>query len=136
MADYVTQSELAAEIPAQLLLEALDDDGDGVLDDSAWAAVLSAASTAVDGFLAARYTVPFTTPPAPVKAAAFAFAGEMVYSRRGTPTDKNPFTKRADYWRTQLAKIGAGNGGLESETDDDDSSAAWGSKTVIATRTT
>lgn len=106
---YVTKAQLIAEVPPQHLADALDDDAEGGEDSNTGDTVMAQASAAVDGFLASLYPVPFADPaPAAATAAAFAFAGEMIYARRGVTAETNPFTKRAEFWRERLQKIGSG----------------------------
>ncbi len=116
---YVTQSEIEAEIPAPHLVDALDDDKDGAADTGLLAQVITLASQEVDALLSPRYTVPFTDPaPAAVKTAALVFTCEMIYRRRETPDNLNPFTARAKSWRDQLMKIADGDGTIDATIDD------------------
>ena len=104
---YTTQTDIETTIPAPHLVDALDDDRDGVADASKLDEVIAVADNAVDAYLAGIYTTPFATPPAAVKEAAFVFACELIYDRRrATP---NPWKERADFWRTRLEKIGNGD---------------------------
>jgi phage gp36-like protein len=105
---YVELSDLEAVIPSGFLTEALDDDNDGVID--AWTAVQAAACRAVDAILGKRFAVPFTDPaPATVREAAFLFAAEACYTRRGVEFDKNPFGKSAAAARSDLRAIARGD---------------------------
>lgn len=108
---YVELTDLQAIIPAQFLTEALDDNNDGVID--AWEAVQAAAERAVNAALGVRFAVPFiatdTDPiPAIVSEAAFLFAAEACYTRRGVEFDQNPFGKAAATMRATLRQIAAG----------------------------
>lgn len=104
---YVELSDLEAEIPPTFLTEALDDDGDGVID--AWTTVQASACRAVDAALGGRFAVPFPEPyPNVVKEAAVIFAAEKCYTRRGHHDKENPFTARADALRRDLRAIGGG----------------------------
>ncbi len=112
---YVTQEQLETEIPAPHLADAVDDDAAGGADESRLDAILQKASDAVDGFIAALYQVPFGEPaPAACREAAFCFAGELIYARRGVSADANPFTKRAEDWRKKLEEIGRGETALDA----------------------
>ncbi len=106
---YVELTDLESEIPAQFLLQALDDDSDGQID--AWVPVQAAACEDVDALLEGRFPVPITLSPLPriLKRAAVAFACERCYRRRGTPDAENPWKGRADSYRKQLATITAGD---------------------------
>lgn len=106
---YLTRQQLETEIPALHLKEALDDDSAGGEDQDLFDAVAQQASDAVDAFLSSLYPTPFADPaPAAVKQAAFVFCGELVYARRGVKGDDNPFTARANEWRTTLKLMGSG----------------------------
>jgi phage gp36-like protein len=113
---YCTQAQIETAIPATHLNDALDDDRDGAADADVLANIISSAEQAVDSFLAGLFAVPFITPPAPVKEAAFVFACERIYDRRQI-LEKNPFKDRADFWRKRLEQIGAGELPLDSATD-------------------
>ena len=107
---YVTQSDLKGKIPAELLLQALDDNNDGVADDGVWDAIAADVDNAINGPLEGRYTVPLAAPyPAAVAEAALVFACEAIYLRRGLAgKDQNPWTTRADALRKRLEAIGSG----------------------------
>lgn len=112
---YVTQAQLETEIPAPHLADAVDDDAEGGADQDKLDAILQKASDAVDGFIAALYQVPFGEPaPSACREAAFCFAGELIYARRGAKSDDNPFTKRAEAWRKKLEAIGKGEMALDA----------------------
>lgn len=114
---YTTQEKIQTLIPAQNLTDALDDDRDGSADDGLLDTIIETAANAVDAYLAGLFTVPFTTPPAPIQEAALIFACEMVYARRLGLDEKNPFTVRANVWRERLQKIGAGQLPLDAATE-------------------
>lgn len=104
---YIELSDLQAVIPATFLTQSLDDDNDGVID--AWTAVQAAAERSVNAALGVRFSVPFAAPvPAIVTEAAFLFAAEACYTRRGVEFDQNPFGKAASAMRATLRKIAAG----------------------------
>lgn len=106
---YIELSDLNGQIPPQFLVQALDDDNDGVVD--AWTQVQTAACEDVDALLEGRFAVPLTLDPLPkiIKRAAVAFACELCYRRRSTPDDQNPWKGRADAFRKTLAMITAGD---------------------------
>ena len=106
---YLALSDLEGQIPPQFLIQALDDDNDGVVD--AWEQVQASAAEDVDALLEGRFTVPLTLSPLPkiIKRAAIAFACELCYRRRGTADAENPWKGRADAFRKILAAITAGD---------------------------
>lgn len=109
-ADYVTLDSLRALLPAQHILEALDDDNDGAEDDGVWDTIAAAAQEGVDGLLSGRFAVPFSAPvPALVLQAAKIFAAEIIYQRRGVEADKNPWTSQAKALRLRLTELGDSN---------------------------
>lgn len=106
---YVEQTDLKADVPEKFLIQALDDDGDGVADPGIWDLIATAACNDVDARLSPSHATPFSTPYPPiVPQAAKIFAMESVYQRRGFSGTNNPWTTQADGWRTRLDKIGAG----------------------------
>ena len=105
---YVTRQQLETEIPAPHLADALDDDAAGGEDADRFEALAQKAGDAVDAFVSSVYSTPFAEPvPPAIKEAAFVFAGELVYARRGVSAELNPFAKRANDWRATLKLIGA-----------------------------
>ncbi|MEI6606034.1 MAG: phage protein Gp36 family protein [Verrucomicrobiota bacterium] len=109
---YFTLDEISAKVPAALLLEALDDNADGQIDQPVWAKVAAASCNEVDGILGQSYSVPFAAAPdtpALVAAAARLFCWETLYLRRGKgDKDTNPFLTLADAMRAKLDAIVAG----------------------------
>lgn len=115
---YVTQAGIEAEIPGPHLVEALDDDGDGLMDTGALDQVIANASAAVDALIAGAYTVPLADPaPAMVQRAALVFACETIYRRRQVPEERNPFAKESGELRVWLMGVGRGEQKLDVGTD-------------------
>lgn len=105
--NYLELTDLRGMIPARHLLEALDDDNDGVEDEGIFDLVRTDAQQAVDGPLSGRFAVPFSGElPALVRLAAKIFACEIIYKRRGVEDEKNPFRSQARDLRDTLAAIG------------------------------
>lgn len=105
---YITQDQIAALIPMPKLVDALDDNGDGVIDLidpdnpqslTVLGQIMANASNEVDGFLQGRYSTPFADPPAVVVQATLMFACEAIYARREVGDDKNPFSPKARIYR-------------------------------------
>lgn len=105
---YVTQQALQDELGGLAkLTEALDDDNTGQLDTNLVGRILQRASDAVDSFLAGRYIVPLSPIPKLAAESALVFACEIIFNRRRQGLDeKNPYTARANDFRTQLKEIG------------------------------
>ena len=115
---YIQKSDLDGKVPASMLLQALDDNNDGVEDDGIWDSVVRGVQDAIDGFLEANFTVPLEEPlPAIVREAAKILTAEAVYMRRGLSGDQNPWIKQADAMRTRLEAIGSGEKQLTPEQD-------------------
>jgi len=121
MADYYfTRSSVTAKVPPKFLLQALDDDGDGIEDDGLWDAIAEDACDAVDSFLGGRFAVPFAEGSVPALAAEAAklFALETLYQRRGYERDTeppNPWSNAASAIRARLKRIAAGDEPLMPE---------------------
>jgi hypothetical protein len=113
MSAYFTRLEATNGIPDEILIPALDDDGDGQEDDGRYAALAGEAFSKVDGLLAGRYATPFVDPvPAKVKQAALAFFRQAVYFRRRV--DPNPYSKPAAAAEEELRAIAGGQGQLDA----------------------
>lgn len=114
---YVIQSDLDGKIPAQLLLQALDDNGDGLADDGVWDKIVVDVESAINSRLEGNYTIPLAEPiPAIISEAAKVLAAEAVYLRRGLAGDQNPWVKQADAMRKRLEEIGSGDKPLKPDT--------------------
>jgi phage gp36-like protein len=108
MSDYFTLSDLEALIPSAFLIQALDDDNDGVID--AFVVVQTQAQGEVDAYLEPRFAVPLSGQiPRLVAKAAVTLAAELCYRRRGTPDDSNPWVTQGKAMRSILTKIGQGD---------------------------
>jgi phage gp36-like protein len=106
---YILQSDLDGKIPAQLLLQALDDNGDGLADDGVWDKIVLDVESAINSRLEGNYAIPLAAPiPAIISEAAKILAAEAVYLRRGLTGDQNPWVKQADAMRKRLEDIGSG----------------------------
>ena len=75
--------------------------------------IVAMAASDVEGFLCARYAVPFTAPyPPAVIAASRAFTLWYLANRR-VEDDKNPYRGNRTMWRERLADIGDGKIALD-----------------------
>lgn len=112
---YTTIDQVKAKLPQTFLVEALDDDRDGMIDEDVWSAVAEEAADQVDARLGQRYATPFDllALPAPAKSASLLFCLETLYLRRGYGTEEsNPFLASARAARKELEAIGAGDKAL------------------------
>lgn len=112
--NYVTRDHILAHIPESVLRDALDDDGDGTEDAGLLDRIIEDAGNECDGLVAARYTVPFDPVPIAIQRAAHAFVLDIIYSRRQTKDENNPFRKEANKWRDMLREVGAGKRQLDA----------------------
>jgi hypothetical protein len=115
---YTSQEQAKAKVPEAFLVEALDDDRDGMIDDDVWTAVAEEAADQVDARLGQRYAVPFPADaiPAPARHASLLFVLETLYLRRGFGTEENnPFLNSARAARKELEAIGSGQKPLTPE---------------------
>lgn len=112
---YTTFSQIKAKLPHDFVVEALDDDKDGEIDQDVLDLVLETAADEVDSRLGQRYAVPFDPAdlPAIVSSASLVLVLETLYVRRGFGNaENNPFFTNAAETRRKLDKIGNGEGQL------------------------
>lgn len=115
---YTSLDQVKAKLPMSFIVEALDDNADGVLDLEVWEAVAGDAADQVDGRLGMRYAVPFDPDALEpiVKSSSLMFVLETLYQRRGFGTEEtNPFLVGARAARKELSDIGAGTVPLTPE---------------------
>ncbi|MDD3885365.1 MAG: DUF1320 family protein [Victivallaceae bacterium] len=112
MEPYITRAQFLGIIPDAYIVEALDDDGDGVEDEGLFDIVAQDVADKIHGLLGGRFTVPFTgTVPPVVTSAAKWFFIAQVYGRRGVP-EQNPYKKEAEASLELLTAIGKGEAPL------------------------
>jgi hypothetical protein len=119
---YVTKTQLLTVISANDYNTWFDDlnTQDQTTIEANFANAASFASTQVDAYLAGIYDVPFATPgPVACQAAALAFLCEMLYSKRYTPNQVNPWSERAARYRAILEDIRENGSGLDHTIDRD-----------------
>jgi phage gp36-like protein len=103
---YFERADLVGPVPAQFILQALDDNGDGVEDDGAFDTLRKNACDDVDALLSPMFDTPFATPfPVLVSQAARTFAAALLYRRRGVLDASNPFAKDATAMSAKLTAI-------------------------------
>ncbi len=114
-------TDLKGEIPLAMIVEALDDNGDGQADADAWADVLAGADERIadcfGGSVPERHA-------AAVPHARKMFCCEIIYRRRGFTGERNPFERQAGAAEKRLRALSAGvdapqgDGGGEAVTED------------------
>lgn len=112
---YTTQAKIEALIPPAFLVDALDDDRDGVADAGVLDAVIAAGDTRIDGYLGQRYETPLSPVPALVADASLTFALAALYRRRSVADEANPWAEREKTMEAKLGRIGAGDEPLTFE---------------------
>jgi phage gp36-like protein len=112
---YITITDLQASIDSVNLNAMTADYGD--INSSNASTLLTnicqLASDKADSLVSSIYSVPFNPCPPKIRMAAIAFATEMLYQRRLTPTDHNPAKDEGDYWRQILKMINLGQLSLD-----------------------
>jgi len=101
----MTLQDLEGEMTLQDLTDALDDNKDGVADDSAWEKVQASAAERVANAFGGE------TPAAYTQAAAYAlkvFVLEILYRRRGFTDKSNPFSSQANAAEKRLINLSSG----------------------------
>lgn len=109
---YTTLDQVTTKLPYQFVVEALDDESSGTMNEETWQLVAEDAADQVDSRLGKRYAVPFD--PAAlepvVRTAALMFCLETLYLRRGFGTaENNPYMTSAVAARAELDRIGNGD---------------------------
>lgn len=108
---YFTRSEIVAKLPADHLLEALDDDGDGVEDPGLFDQLVASAECQAHALLVNRYDTPLPPEMDEHKAVAEAvktFLLEELYKRRGwfeDSTPRNPWSAQAKLMAKLLGQL-------------------------------
>ena len=99
--------ELTAYMPPRQIAEALDDDGDGLPDEGAWAAVARGAEDRLRAIFG-----PAGVPPSLDALAEHArrlFALSLLYARRGLGGDDDPFADEARRAEDRLKALAQGD---------------------------
>lgn len=86
---YCTEADILEQINADDLIGLTDDAGGGTVDASVVARAIADADAEIDSYAAARYTVPFSPPPAMVRKVSVEIAVYNLYARRrGAPPSR------------------------------------------------
>jgi len=105
---YTTREKIESVIPADFLERSFWKEGEeesGVIDT-----IISIADNEIDGYLAGRYTVPFSAPlPGMVANAALIITCDLIYRRNSVPNEGNPWNQSAKDIREALQAISNGS---------------------------
>jgi len=113
-APYVIMGDVAGRIPGPFLIQALDDNADGLADSEVWDQLAKDTAEEIDGALGKRYSVPFSNPlPAFVSRAAKVIVVDLIYKRRGEA--KNPYADEVAAVRKEMESISKGEEPLDPE---------------------
>ena len=96
--------ELAGYMPLSRVVEALDDDGDGLADAAAWEAVRETAEDRLRAIFGTRTVAESFE----VEHARKLFGLSLLYARRGLGGDENPFEAQAAAAEARLRALAAG----------------------------
>ena len=106
--------ELAGFMPISRIVEALDDDGDGIADETAFRAVLASANERAaaifGGEVPAQYSVA-------AGHSVRVFALDLLYRRRGVADEANPWSKLAEEEATRLRALASGTEAIDASSD-------------------
>lgn len=110
----LTIEDLTGDMPEQKIIEALDDDGDGIADETAFRAVLASANERAaaifGGEVPAQYSVA-------AGHSVRVFALDLLYRRRGVADEANPWSKLAEEEATRLRALASGTEAIDASSD-------------------
>lgn len=130
---YSTTADIAAEVGENNLIPFLADNGEQTFEDVTGTLedIISVADASIDGRIANIYTVPVSPTVPLLRYASVIFTCEILYRRRLSPAEKNPYTSEADRLRERLDKIGAGELNLDLNIPRDFSQGALAARSTI-----
>lgn len=82
---YCTQNDIQTALSEDILIQLTDDDNIGVVIAANVTQAIEQADAEIDGYCGSRYTVPFATVPALIKALSIEIAVYYLYKRRTVP---------------------------------------------------
>lgn len=116
---YLDRAALEAVVPPTFVVQALDDNEDGVEDSGLWDRVVAGIDRQINSRLAPAYAVPLAAPyPDVVTEAAVVLGAEALYLRRGLA--ENPWTEQANAMRERLGALGRGEQGAMTQSAEAD----------------
>jgi phage gp36-like protein len=133
---YAAQIDLENQYGTDLVTRLADHDGDGVADQAAIDDALASATSIIDAYLAARYTVPLENPPPIVRDLTVDIAWyRLAYSRLKQTAEMRLRYEDAIKFLTRVAD-GKASIGLDTtgEGASDDTLAKWEARTSFLNR--
>ena len=101
-------------MPERMIVEALDDDGDGFADDAAFSAALASANARAEAIFGGA------VPERYARAADYAvrvFLLDLIHRRHGDADDKNPWASLAVEQVSRLRALASGTESIDATSD-------------------
>ncbi len=103
---YADSSDLLKLLPEETLIGLTDDEDLGTVNSGRVDAALETATVVIDGYLASRYNLPFSSTPPILKSICVDLAGHLLHIRRDLNSEM--WEKRHENAIRFLEKIGEG----------------------------
>ena len=110
----ITIDDLTGDMPEQILIQALDDDRDGLADEKAFRAALASANERAEAIFGGAVPAQYAQP---VDYAVRVFLLDLLYRRHGDDDGKNPWAKPAEAQEARLRALAAGTESIDGTTD-------------------
>ena len=110
----LTIDDLAGDMPEQTLIQALDDDRDGLADEKAFRAALASANARAEAIFGGAAPAQYATA---VDYAVRVFLLDLLYRRHGDADEKNPWAKQAEAQEARLRALANGTEAIDGTTD-------------------
>lgn len=110
---YCTLTDIEKQLPPEDVIGLTDDDGNGVADEGIVEQAIADADALIDAYCSGRYSVPFSTVPAMIRACSVDIAIFHLYARRRGVTEKRE--KRKEEAIRFLKDVSAGKAGLGAD---------------------
>ena len=110
----LTIDDLVGDMPERMIVEALDDDGDGFADDAAFNAALASANARAEAIFGG------SVPERYARAADYAvrvFLLDLIHRRHGDADDKNPWASLAVEQVSRLRALASGTESIDATSD-------------------
>lgn len=110
----LTIDDLVGDMPAQKIVEALDDDGDLIADEAAFRAVLASANERAAAIFGGKIMPQYA---AAVDHAVRIFVLDLLYRRRAAADEANPWSRLADEEAARLRSLASGTESIDASGD-------------------